>query len=224
MTKPVFSEGIPLKKQFGQHFLRSQAVADAIVQAVTLNNSSSVFEIGCGDGFLTKTILKAAQERLWIFEIDHQWATFIKNSISDKRITMFEQNFLDVDPQLLEPYKPWTLLSNLPYQITFPILHWLARNRYLLREGVIMVQEEVAEKIVKTGGKGYGFSSLFFQHIFTWKKLNKVMPGDFYPPPKVYSRLLYFKPKENPVLIPDEEKFWEFIKLCFSSTEAHAKK
>ena len=87
------------------------------------------------------------------------------------------------------------MLANLPYQVTFPILHNFQKNRHLLKEGVIMIQEEVAEKILKTSGRGYGYPSLFFQRYFTWKKLDKVPPTAFFPPPKVDSRLLYFKPR-----------------------------
>ena len=79
-----------------------------------------------------------------------------------------------------------------------------------------MIQEEVAQKIVKISGRGYGFPSLFFQHYFEWKLLNKVPPSAFYPPPKVFSRLIYFKPIADPKPIPDEKQFWKFIKRCFS--------
>lgn len=213
--KTVFSQGIPLKKQFGQHFLNNQYFADKMIASVALNNHSSVFEIGCGDGFLTKTILQNSLERLWIFEIDTQWAEYIKNSIQDKRITIYEKNFLDIEGSFLEAHKPWILLSNLPYQITFPILYWLVDNRHLLQEGVVMIQEEVAQKIVKKSGKGYGYNSLFLQHFFDWTLLDKVAPEFFIPPPKVYSRLIHFKPKKSITAIPAEQEFWNFIKLCF---------
>ena len=78
-----------------------------------------------------------------------------------------------------------------------------------------MMQEEVAQKIVKTGGRGYGYTSLFFQHFFDLELMSKVPPSAFYPPPKVFSRLMYFKPKESPIEIPEEELFWKFIKICF---------
>ena len=87
-----------------------------------------------------------------------------------------------------------------------------------------MIQEEVAQKIVKTSGRGYGFPSLFFQHYFEWKLLEKVPPGAFFPPPKVYSRLLYFKPKKMLQQIPDEAEFWEFIKHCFAQPRRTLKK
>ena len=155
---------------------------------VVLTPQSSVFEIGCGDGFLTRTILKSPLERLWIFEIDEDWVNYVKNEIKDERMTVFHENVLDVDFKRLEPHAPWTLLANLPYQVTFPILHMLQRNIALFKEGVIMVQEEVAQKIVKTHGRGYGHPSLFFQHYFEWRILKQVPPQAFLPPPKVYSR------------------------------------
>ena len=209
------SANIPIKKRFGQHFLRDASVTDHMIDQVALTPQSSVFEIGCGDGFLTRTILKTPIERLWIFEIDEDWVNYVRSNIKDARMTVFHENILDLDFKRLEPHAPWTLLANLPYQVTFPILHMLQRNVALLKEGVIMVQEEVAQKIVKTHGRGYGFPSLFFQHYFEWRLLKQVPPGAFLPPPKVYSRLLYFKPRVNKPEIPDEEQFWKFIKLCF---------
>lgn len=211
----AYSHGIAIKKRFGQHFLRKQSVVEHMLDNVSLDQQSSVFEIGCGDGFLTKEIIKHPFARLWIFEIDPEWAELVKNTVADKRTEVFLENILDVNFERFEPYKPWTLLANLPYQVTFPILHLLQKNRHLLKEGVIMVQEEVAQKIVKTSGRGYGFPSLFFQYFFEWKMLEKIPPTAFLPPPKVFSRLLYFKPKDQLIPIPDEADFWKFIKLCF---------
>lgn len=210
-----YAHGISLKKQFGQHFLRDQSVIDHMLAKVSLTPESSIFEIGCGDGFLTSSIVQHPCARLWIFEIDHEWAEYVKKTYPDPRLTMHEENILDVDFAPFEPFKPWTLLANLPYQVTFPILHMLQRNRALLQEGVIMIQEEVAQKIVKKSGRGYGYPSLFFQHYFDWALLQKVKPTAFYPPPKVDSRLLYFKPKKNVQEIPQEQEFWKFIKACF---------
>lgn len=210
-----FSKGIPLKKGYGQHFLRDHTVTQRIVNAVPLNDQSSVFEIGCGDGFLTQTILQQKLARLWVFEIDADWANYVRKAFPDKRMTVYEQNILDLDFTMFEPHKPWILLANLPYQVTFPILRLLQRNRHLLQEGVIMIQEEVAQKILKTSGKGYGFPSLFYQRYFVWHKMDKVPPGAFYPPPKIYSRLLHFKPRTDVQPIENETEFWKFIKICF---------
>lgn len=209
------SHGILLKKKFGQHFLRDQSVVDGIIEAVKLTPETSVFEIGCGDGFLTRRILQEPIKQLWIFEIDEDWVKFITDTIKDNRMQMFHENILDVDFQRFAADAPWTLLANLPYQITFPIFHMLAENRHLLAEGVVMIQEEVAQKIVKKSGRGYGFISLYFQHVFSMKLLQKIKPAAFHPAPKVDSRLLYFKPRTDQVEIPDEANFWKFIKICF---------
>ena len=212
----AYSQGIPLKKQFGQHFLRDVRIVHNMIFAVEINENTSIFEIGCGDGFLTKNILATPAARLKIFEIDPDWAHYVQETFKDDRMTMIIDNFLDIDlPAQLEEHKPWTVLANLPYQVTFPILHRFQEYRHLLKEGVVMVQEEVAQKIVKTRGRGYGFPSLFFQHYFEWKLLDKVPPTAFHPAPKVFSRLLYFKPHAHVEQIPEEEKFWKFIKLCF---------
>ncbi len=212
---PATSRGIALKKKYGQHFLRRSSYVHQMLDEVELDKNSSVFEIGGGDGFLTRMILSRPLARLWVFEIDSEWAQHLKTTINDTRLKVLETNILDVDFSIFEAYKPWTLLANLPYQVTFPILHRMQQHRAMLHEGVIMVQEEVADKILKTHGRGYGYPSLFFQYYFEWKKLSKVPPDAFYPPPKIFSRLLYFKPKKNVPLIPEEKRFWKFVKICF---------
>ncbi len=214
--KRTAAHGIALKKRYGQHFLRQQIYVDQMLDQVQLTPESSVFEIGCGDGFLTRSILEQPLKRLWVFEIDASWADYVRTNFPDPRMTVFEDNILDIDFTSFEPYKPWVLLSNLPYAVTFPILYLLKKQRHLLKEGVLMMQEEVAQKIVKTSGRGYGFPSLYFQHFFEWTLLSKVPPTAFYPPPKVESRLLYFKPRVTVDVIEDEEGFWEFIKHSFS--------
>lgn len=206
--------GIQLKKKFGQHFLRDMRIIDYIINAVDITNAN-VFEIGCGDGVLTKAILQKSVSRLWVFEIDHEWATHVRKQISDSRLTMYEEDILQLDFDRLKPYSPWILLSNLPYQITFPILYKLVDHRDILREAVVMIQEEVAQKLVQTRGRGYGFPSLFFQHYFEIKLLIKIPPQAFEPAPKVYSRLIHITPRAKLEIIPDEEQFWPFVKVCF---------
>lgn len=212
----AYSQGIPLKKQFGQHFLRDIRIVHNMIFAVEIKPTTSIFEIGCGDGFLTKYILSTPAERLKIFEIDPDWAQYVQETFKDDRMTVILDNFLDVDlKEKLGEHAPWTVLANLPYQVTFPILHRFQQYRHFLKEGVIMIQEEVAQKIVQKRGRGYGYPALFFQHYFDWKLLDKVPPTSFHPAPKVFSRLIHFTPRAEIIPIADEEKFWKFIKHCF---------
>lgn len=207
------AHGIQLKKVYGQHFLRDQSVVDEMLKDVSLNSETCVFEIGCGDGFLTKSILQTPIKKLWVFEIDPQWADYVKQNYDDPRMTIFKENILDFDFNLFKP-GPWTILSNLPYQITFPILKLLFEHREILSEGIIMIQEEVAQKLIAQPGKNT-VQALFYSHYFDLKLLKKIPPTSFYPPPKIYSRLVYLKPKKNIKKIEDETKFWKFVKLCF---------
>jgi len=61
------AHGIALKKRYGQHFLREQVFVDHMIDAVSISDQTSVFEIGCGDGFLTRSLLKTALKQLWVF-------------------------------------------------------------------------------------------------------------------------------------------------------------
>lgn len=204
------------KKALGQHFLRKQSVVDHMIERVKIDPQTSILEIGCGDGFLTTAILEQTNcKKLTVFEIDPEWANVVKNKIQDKRLDLRIENVLDADFGPLGAEKPWVMLANLPYQVTFPIIFLIQEHKELFEEGVIMIQEEVAQKIVAKRGKPYSATSIFLQYHFDFELMEKVEPGAFSPPPKVFSRLLYFKPKHNQVSIPDEEKFWKFLKLCF---------
>lgn len=209
-------QGIELKKKHGQHFLKDATYIIPMLEAVKLTDAISVMEIGCGEGILTRHILEGPCKGLKVFEIDSEWASYVRNLYgADSRLQVVENNILDVDWTSLQSDQPWILLANLPYQITFPILYLLQKHREMFLEGVVMMQEEVAQKIVQTSGRGYGYHSLYLQRYFTWKLLSKVPPEAFFPPPKVFSRLLYFKPILNVEPIEKEEEFWKFIKMCF---------
>lgn len=206
------------KKKFGQHFLRKQSVVDHMIERVTITPETSVLEIGCGDGFLTRGILELTPcKQLWSYEIDPEWATYVKKQIKDSRLVIKQQDILAQQFEDFEQHKPWVVLANLPYQITFPILFLFQKHKHLFSEGVVMVQEEVAQKIVSTYGRTYNTTSLFLQHHFDWELMEKIEPAAFDPAPKIFSRLLYFKPKAKMVEIPNEVQFWKFIKICFLS-------
>jgi 16S rRNA (adenine1518-N6/adenine1519-N6)-dimethyltransferase len=208
-------DGIFLKKKLGQHFLRDSNVTERMIARVNVKEMP-VLEIGCGDGFLTREILKQPIKKVQVFEIDAEWADYVRKSVHDQRLVVDNVDVLRADFETLRADAPWTILANLPYQVTFPILHRIQEYRALFKEGVIMIQEEVAQKIVKQGGRGYGYPALFFQHYFEWELLQLVPPTAFFPPPKINSRLLYFKPRVITDPIPDETQFWKFIRQCFS--------
>lgn len=209
---------ISLKKSLSQSFLNDEKVVLDALNAVSITNESMIFEIGCGAGILTSAILETNCKQLVVFEIDEEWSSFVqKKHATDKRLVMVTKNILDVSLQdYLHSSSSWILLANLPYAITFPILHMLQKNRFLLKEGVVMVQKEVANKLLQTRGRGYGYVSLFFSHYFELSLVRYVASSAFYPKPKIDSALVAFKTVKHQEKILKEEEFWKFVKACFS--------
>lgn len=221
------SEGVTprKKKMFGQHFLRKQSVVDHMISAVKIDNQTSVLEIGCGDGFLTHAVLgQSNAKQLRCYEIDQEWATYVQERTTDKRLDLRLENVLEADWSELPTHGRWVILANLPYQITFPILFKIMEHKAFFNEGVVMIQEEVAQKIVSQSGRGYGVTPLRLQYHFEeLRLLDKVEPGAFTPPPKVFSRLLYFRPRKDQKPIPHEAAFWRFLSACFVSPRQNLK-
>lgn len=205
------------KKALGQHFLRKQSTVDHMIDKVKIDANTTVLEIGCGDGFLTRSILEQTPcKKLICYEIDPEWAEVVRSSVRDSRLEIRLQNILTVDFNVLRVEMPLVVLANLPYQITFPIVTLFQQHKHLFQEGVVMVQEEVAQKLAATSGRNLAPASLFFQYHFDIALMEKIEPGAFNPPPKVFSRLVYFRPV-NRAAIKQEEGFWKFLKLCFQS-------
>lgn len=216
--KNVVDTDIPEKKKvFGQHFLRKHSTVDNMIHAVTITPQTTVIEIGCGDGFLTKAILTQTPcHKLVCFEIDPEWATYVGERVTDARLDLRLQNILEASFDTVVSEAPLIMLANLPYQITFPILYMVQKSKQRFGDIVVMVQEEVGQKLAAQHGKSFSAVTLFFQHHFTIKLLEKIEPGAFTPPPKVFSRLVQLTPRQGPE-IPDEAAFWEMVKLCFRS-------
>jgi 16S rRNA (adenine1518-N6/adenine1519-N6)-dimethyltransferase len=211
-------DGIPLLKKFGQHFLRDEQVLEHIVAIANLPKDAHVIEIGCGQGALTKKLLEQPIAQVLVFEIDPAWSEYVGSTIQDPRLKIITDDVLAINLQEFlaqEPYiGPWHLCANLPYNITFPLVYKLFELRDRIPYLTIMIQEEVAQRIVATYGRSLGFHSLYLQHYATWELHQKIAPGAFFPPPKVNSRVLHATWK-HPEPIPHEPEFWKFIKRCF---------
>src|SRR3990170_5120573 len=132
------------KKALGQHFLRKQSTVDNMINRVSITSETSVLEIGCGDGFLTQSIVQQTPcKQLLIYEIDPEWAAYVEKLIKDPRLTISVKNILEVHfEDEIRPHMPLVILANLPYQITFPIFFLFQKHRNLFQEGVVMIQEE----------------------------------------------------------------------------------
>ncbi|MGL4252114.1 MAG: 16S rRNA (adenine(1518)-N(6)/adenine(1519)-N(6))-dimethyltransferase RsmA [Metamycoplasmataceae bacterium] len=197
-------------KRFGQNFLQDTTILSKIVTSIDIENKN-IIEIGPGKGALSKLILTKAN-KLVAFEIDHNLSNFLESEIQDEKFILINKDFLKVD---LSSYKEYSIIANIPYNITTPILFKIFENSSNFDDVILMVQKEVAERIcAKPGSTNYGKLSVTSANFANVKKLFDIDPKAFYPEPKVTSSIIHLKMIKNE-LNTDNEKFLEFIKKCF---------
>lgn len=190
-------------RRWGQHFLRSQDVIDRIVAAGDLEQAGRVLEIGPGEGVVTRGLCAGAAE-VHAFEIDPDLAQRLRDH-GPPNLRLHEGDFLQQDLRpLAEGGEPWTVVANLPYYITAPILDRLLWERPLpLRHAVLMMQKEVADRICHPASRDAGALTYIVGAFHRVEYLFTVPPGCFAPPPKVDSAVV----KVIPVpLEPDDPR------------------
>ena len=185
------------KKSLGQHFLRDKHMIFKIADTVPAGDYDHVVEIGPGDGALTEQ-LKEKYKNLTAIEIDRVMVNHLKEYLPELHI--IKEDILNVDWGELatEIGRPIHVVGNLPYYITSQILFSLLSYRTHLQTATLMMQKEVADRIVaEPGNKTYGILSVQSQLMCTPKVLFDVPPEVFSPSPKVMSsviRLSFNKP------------------------------
>ncbi|WP_456457115.1 16S rRNA (adenine(1518)-N(6)/adenine(1519)-N(6))-dimethyltransferase RsmA [Thermovibrio sp.] len=202
-----------LKKSLGQHFLKDKGIVERIVKAAQVNPEDVVVEIGAGGGALTEEILKHSPKKLFLVEVDPYWVNYLKERFGSK-VEVLKEDATKFNFSLLG--KELKFLGNLPYNVSSRILRNLLKHRNSFKEGVFMVQKEVADRLTSTKGKDYGYLPALLQNFFSFKKLFNVHPKAFFPPPKVNSTVfkaerLAFDMEESELLA-----FESFLKRAFS--------
>jgi len=201
----------------GQHFLRDQAVAHAIVDLVAPTERDVVVEIGPGDGALT-TLLAGRAGRLIALEVDPALAAALRARLPAAEV-------LDADArswnyaELGAPAGGRVLIvGNLPYSVGKPILAALIAARTAIDEMTLMLQREVAERVAAApGSKTYGSLSVFSQLHCDVRVALRVPPGAFRPPPKVDSAVLHLRVLREPrVPLRDPRRFEAVVRAAFA--------
>lgn len=181
------------KKSLGQHFLRDQHMIHKITQSIPAAGDEKVVEIGPGDGALTTQLFETYQN-LTAIEIDPVMVNHLKESLPELHI--IKDDILKVDWKKIsnEDNRPIHVIGNLPYYITSQILFSLLENRSLLESATLMMQKEVADRIVaEPGNKTYGILSVQTQLMSTPELLFDVPPEVFSPPPNVMSSVIQIR-------------------------------
>lgn len=202
------------KRSLGQNFLISDHVIEKIILAVDQSRPASIIEVGPGLGALTRFLLKF-HENLQVIELDRRLSEYWTH----QGVKVIEADALQLNWNHLEFKRPITLVSNLPYQISSSLLIERSLDEIQLDCMVLMFQKEVAQRIkADSTNEAYGMLSVVAQTFWDIEFLLEASPGDFYPSPKVASRVLVFQKKKNFIetLTHKEKKhFFNFVKAAF---------
>jgi 16S rRNA (adenine1518-N6/adenine1519-N6)-dimethyltransferase len=205
----------PVRKSLGQHFLSDRRILQRIVDSLELAGTETVIEIGPGRGSLTELLVPAAR-RLILIEYDRALAALLRARFADApSVTVVEADVLTVDLANAAG-GPYSLVGNVPYYITTPILFHAVQSPRPAR-AVYLLQREVAARIAAAPGSDeYGALSANVQAVANAKLLFRVAAGSFQPPPKVESAVVRIDPRRDPVVSPSEEPaFRRFVQDAF---------
>lgn len=210
-----------LKKSLGQNFLHNETVLEEIVDAA-LPEGGGALEIGPGFGVLTEALAGRA-EKVVAVEIDDRLLPVLSDTLSAfDNISVVHGDVLKLDlPQLLTEQfgtMPVSVAANLPYYITTPILLALLEKNLPLDRIVVMMQKEVADRIMATpGGKDYGALTVAVQYRCEVRRVCHVPAASFFPPPKVDSEVLCLTLRHSPLAeTKDEDYFFALVRAVFA--------
>ena len=206
----------PAKKRLGQHFLIDRNIVRKIVAAAELTPEATVLEIGPGRGILTDALSRAAR-RVVAIEIDPDLHKGLEASRPDW--TNVELICGDALTHPIETLPLGTIVvANLPYYLSTPLLFRLLEHRHRFPRLVLMLQEEVVDRLVaKAGTKDYGILSVMTQYATDVTRAFKVSAHCFRPRPKVGSAVVVLRPRTRSLLPPhDEAAFAAVVKAAFA--------
>jgi len=206
---------IQARKRFSQNFLHDQGIIKQIIDAVDAASRTHVVEIGPGRGALTLTLLQQAQVFSAI-EIDRDLIELLKPHFQNSA-TLIESDVLKFDFAHLTP-TPLTVIGNLPYNISTPILFHLLKFKKIIDSMFFMLQKEVVLRMAASpGSKEYGRLSVMVQYVCEVDPLFLVPPSAFEPAPQVESMVVRLKPyKKSPYgEIADFTKFANIVQHAF---------
>lgn len=181
------------KKSLGQNFLKSKSVVETIIEASDVMPDDIILEIGPGEGFMTEELLKRAGKVICI-EKDQRLIPLLEEKFSkeikNKKLELQEKDILEFNINTLKTYnKPYKIIANIPYYITGQILRKFLESDYKPESMTLLVQKEVAERIVARDKKE-SLLSLSVKIFGEPKIVKKVSKGNFSPVPKVDSSIL----------------------------------
>ena len=208
-------KGHVARKRFGQNFLVDHGIIAAIVSAIDPRRGDTVVEIGPGLGAITEPLLMRL-EHLHVVEIDRDLIARLKKQYPPARMTIHEGDALAFDFASIG--RDLRLVGNLPYNISTPLLFYLAAYVGIVRDMHFMLQKEVVERLVALPGQSdFGRLSVMLQYRFHLEWLIDVPPESFDPPPKVQSAVVRLIPRDvSELAAKSEVRLSQVVQAAFS--------
>lgn len=203
------------KKSLGQHFLKDQRVVEKMVETGRITPQDTILEIGPGLGILTKELTKSPAKKIIACEKDDAIFEFLKKEVKQKNLSIVNKDALILIPNL-EATPPLKVISNLPYNISSPVIISLLTVCPVLPEKMIlMLQKEVAQRLTaKPGDSNRGILTVFLELFGSVKIIEKLSPHQFYPPPQVSSSVVLIDDIKMPTV--ERKHAFKIIKTAFS--------
>jgi len=212
----------PSRPKLGQHFLHDSRYRARILEALSLDGSDVVIEIGPGRGAMTGLLAERAHKVIAV-EVDQRLAEGLHETFQDEpKVEIVIADILRADITALcrkEGIPRAFIFGNLPYYITSPILHHLFAQRECIRSMGLLMQREVADRLTSApGSRDYGYLSVATQVYTEPCTTLAVPPGAFSPAPQVQSALVTFGMVAKFPQWPQTAygRFLEFVKSCFA--------
>jgi 16S rRNA (adenine1518-N6/adenine1519-N6)-dimethyltransferase len=188
------SQNLSAKKSLGQNFLKSLSALRAMVGAAHIDTTDIIVEIGPGKGALTQHLLETGA-RVIAYELDPRMVAYLSERFSDAlasgQLTLVHKDILEVDiHDELGIYTSYKVIANIPYYITNALLRKFLSHTHQPSDMVLLVQKEVAERIVVRDGK-HSLLSLSVSLYGTAKYIMKVHKKYFSPVPKIDSAIIH---------------------------------
>jgi 16S rRNA (adenine1518-N6/adenine1519-N6)-dimethyltransferase len=209
------------KKRFGQNFLTDRNVLNKVLDAADIREGDPVLEVGAGAGVLTQAIAERGAKVVAV-EVDRSMTAILEEVLAGRpNVSVVNADFLSLSlPQFLIAHfgeVKVKVVGNLPYYITSPIITELLAARSRIELAVLMVQKEVAERLISSPGtRDYSSMSVFVQYCSEPEIVAHVSKNVFLPPPDVSSAIVRLMPRpEPPVAVPSEELFLSVVHCAF---------
>ena len=209
--------GFQFKKQFGQNFLTDINLLDSIVAASGIDENTTVVEIGCGAGTLTRAIAKKAK-KVYAFDVDVKLQPVLAETLSGlDNVEVIFRDFNKLDLKEFEKeIGEYAVVANLPYYITTPLVTKLLEESELVKSASIMVQEEVAFRFcAKEDTPEYGAITAAIALKGSAKIIKKVPRTMFMPRPNVDSAVVKIEFERGRIPVLDEKAYRQTVKCAF---------